>query len=405
MIKKVKVQQLRPGVFIKDYDCGWLGHPFLFGTKLLKNDKAIKKLEEWGVKEVFIDTEKGLDIEESPTLIENYLRAQQAPEPSPKKNPLPPRVPIQEEIRRAHLIKREARQIVHTMIKDIRAGRKIKINQAYDMLEKMENSIQRNKEALAYLVKIRKKDEYTLMHSISVSALMLLFANALGLKHEQRRKLGLGALLHDVGKIMIPDTILNKPSKLSETEFEEMKRHCEYCAHVFGSANDLPEDAFNIAMQHHERFDGTGYPGGFAGKEISPAAQMAAIVDVYDAITADRCYKSGILPVEGIRKIYEWRLHHFNKGLAESFVKCVGVYPVGTVVRMESGLLGIVLESTEILLKPRIRLFYNEKKSWFVPVKDVNLSLSAEYKDDRITGFVPPDKWKIDTSKIFSYER
>lgn len=402
MIKKIKVQQLRPGVYIKDYDCGWLGHPFLFGKKLLKSEKTIQKLEEWGIKEVYIDTDRGLDIEDSPTLIESYLQNKQELESSLQKTPLPARVPIQEEIRRARLIKREARQVVHAMIEDIKAGRKIKIDQAYDMLGKMENSIQRNKDALAYLVKIRGKDEYTLMHSISVSALMLMFASALGLKHQERRKLAIGALLHDVGKIMIPDAILNKPSKLSAPEFEEMKRHCEYCLGVLGSTHGLPEDAVQIALQHHERFDGTGYPAGFAGKEITPAAQMAAIVDVYDAITADRCYRPGILPVEGIRKIYEWRLHHFNKGLAESFIKCVGVYPVGTVVRLESGLLGIVLESTEVLLKPRIRLFYNERKNWFIPVKDINLSLSVEYGDDRILDFVPPAKWKIDPTKIFS---
>jgi HD-GYP domain-containing protein (c-di-GMP phosphodiesterase class II) len=286
-------------------------------------------------------------------------------------------------------------------MEDIRQGKRIKMERAYSMMDAMETSIDSNRDALMYLMRIRKKDEYTMMHSINVGVLILTMTTLLGLKREARLQLAMGGLLHDVGKVKVPDQILKKPEKLSTEEFMEMQRHALYSKGIFATSREVPPEAIQMALQHHERIDGSGYPFGLKGTDIGIAAQMTAVADVYDALTADRCYRDGVSPIDGLRFIYSGCGTHFNRKFAHFFIKAIGVYPVGSFVRLESGLIGIVVGSNRDLLRPVVRVFYNEARGWPVALKDIDLAKPlGQGGGDRIVGHETKNRWKVDPLRL-----
>jgi len=402
MIKKVRIEELRPGVFVHHFNCAWDNHPFLFNQKRVRNAEVIEKLRKWGIREVFIDTAKGNDVGEGPTLAEATSTTDRAlAQIATSAQPPPPHVPTHVEMLRARRVRYEATCFVHDMMDDIRQGRKIKMEQAYTMMDSMESSIDSNRDALMYLMRIRKKDEYTMMHSINVGVLLLTMATLLKLKREARLHLAIGGLLHDVGKVKVPDQILKKPERLSNEEFVEMQRHALYSRGIFATSREVPAEAIKMALQHHERIDGSGYPFGLKGEAISAAAQMTAVADVYDALTADRCYRNGVSPIEGLRFIYSGGGTYFNKKLTHLFVKAIGVYPVGSFVRLESGLIGIVVGSNPNLLRPVVRVFYNEERDWPVALKDIDLAKPlGQGGGDRIIRHELVNKWPVDPLKL-----
>ncbi len=398
MIKKVRTEDLKPGVFVHHFNCGWNRHPFLLNQKRIKSDKTIQRMLDWGICEVLIDTDKGLDVGEGPSLAEAARATDTAITEIATTAPLPrPHIPTHQEMARARKVRHEAMFFVHDMMEDIRQGKKIKMDQAYAMMDAMEISIDTNRDALMYLMRIRKKDEYTMMHSINVGVLLLTMATLLRLKRESRLHLALGGLLHDVGKVKVPAQILKKPEKLSPEEFVEMQRHALYAQGIFATSREVPPEALQMALQHHERIDGSGYPFGLKGDAISIAAQMTAVADVYDALTADRCYRDGVSPIDGLRFIYGGCGTHFNRKFAHFFIKAIGVYPVGSFVRLESGLIGIVVGSNPDLLRPVVRVFYNDSRGWPVALRDIDLAKPLGHGGgDRIVSHETANKWKVD---------
>ena len=304
---------------------------------------------------------------------------------------------VQEELVKAKEIVTEATQTVQTLMEEIRMGNQLDLEKADQVVEKMVGSVFRNKDALALLGRIKKTDEYTFYHSVSVSVLMISFAKHLGLDAPSIKMIGIGGLLHDIGKMHISSDILNKPGKLTEEEFSEIMKHAEYSHSILDQNPGINEISVQVASQHHERFDGTGYPNGLKGDEISKYGKMAAIVDVYDAITSDRCYRKGMLPAEAMKKLYEWSEHHFDKVFVEHFISCMGIYPVGTLVSIKHGLLGIVLDpGNKSLLHPTVRVIYNIKKGRHIIPYDVNLSEPFQgCPEGKIESYESPHKWNI----------
>lgn len=401
MIKKVSVDQLRPGIFVHDFNCPMTGENVFINETLIKTEKAIEILRSWGIKEVFIDTARGVDVsyggDSQPAVrksIDNGLHKLAEAKPATQQ-----KVPLKKELNLAKIIKQEAVSVLQRAMDSVRKGNPLETEQAFNLVEKMEKSVSRNQDALILLTRIRKKDEYTLMHSISVSSLVLAFCNFNKIPHDQAMHLAVSALLHDIGKTKIPLSILNKPGKLTAKEFDIMKRHVEYSASIMEGARELPAEAYDIAMHHHERYDGTGYPFGLKGSEISYGSQVTAVCDVFDAITSVRCYKDGLDSVNGLRKLYEQSGHHFNKELTFSFIRCIGVYPIGSYVKLENDLIGVVVGSTENILQPIVRIFFNDQKQSAVRVEDIDLSRAGV----NIANYESPDKWGIiDQKKIFT---
>jgi len=394
MIKKIKVKQLRPGMYVHDINCRWLRHPFIKNSMKIKDGAAIRKISEYGISEVYIDTVKGLDVEHFQTReeidrgIDNKLDDIAGSEYSSVK-----RVPLEKEILKAREIKKEAKQAVCGIMEEVRFGRPIKTDKVEKVVDKMVDSIFRNQDALITLGRIKQSDEYTYMHSLSVCVLMISFGKHLGFNTRQLKELGIGAMLHDVGKMQVPEEILNRKGELNDQEYELMKKHVEYSHVLLEKTEGISELSVLIASQHHERLDGKGYPNHLKGNDISIYGQAAAIADVYDAMTSKRCYQRRYEPTEVLKKLYEWG-DAYNKDLVQHFIRCVGIYPVGSLVRLESGLLGVVLDQgRENLLQPCLRIVYDTRKAKYViPPYDLDLSKAEK---EIISGCELPERWNI----------
>ncbi len=400
MIKKIPAELIKPGMFIHDLNVDWMDHPFVRNKFIVHNDEEIAKISVTGVREVYIDTERGLDLADAPTLEEvnatldaDLLRIAEAPSPIV-------RISYSEELARAQKIHLQATNAVKQVMRDVRMGQAIQMENVANVVEDITESVLRNSGALVGLSAIKDKDEYTFLHSVSVCTLMVTFAQSMGLDRELIRLAGTGGLLHDTGKMKVPNSILNKPGRLTEAEFAIMRTHPEQGWKILKEIEGMEAIPLDITLHHHERMDGTGYPHKLPGSEISQMAQMAAVVDVYDAITSDRCYHVGMPATEGLRKLWEWSKFHFNPELVQAFMRTVGIYPVGTLVRLESGRLGIVLEQNEgSLLQPKLKVIFSTKSNTYITPAIVDLARPMGLGGaDKIMGHEDPIKWGINVS-------
>lgn len=407
MIKKILVAQLRVGMFVHDFNCHWMDHPFPRNHLLITSDAQLEKVIRTGIPELYIDTSKGLDVADAPTLQE--ARADLEKEIvrlATKPLDAPPRRSVAEEMARAREVKDQAYQLVRTVMHDVRLGKAVELDQVEPVVENITESILRNPGALIGLLRIKNKDDYTFLHSVSVCTMLVAFCRSTGMDAATTHQAGLGGLLHDTGKALVPDSILNKPGRLTEEEFEVIKRHPQDGYNILRESKQVGDIPLDITLHHHERMDGRGYPDKLPGDRISLLAQMAAIVDVYDAITADRCYRKGMPAAEALRKIYEWSKFHFRPEQVQQFIRCVGIYPVGTLVMLESQRLGVVVEPHETnLLAPTVNVFFNAKSKLYIKPQMVDLSnpLGAG-GGDKIVSHELPEKWQVDPMKFFSLE-
>jgi len=402
MLKKIDSSQLKVGMFIHDLSCDWMTHPFVRNRFLLSKDEEIRKIVDAGIHDVVIDAAKGLDVQDAPTLAE----ARASTEAALAVIAAPPlvltRVSLGEELQRAAQIRSQAAGLVRTVMSDARLGRAVELDRVSPVVQNITESILRNPGALVGLLRIKNKDDYTFLHSVSVCTLLVAFCRSRGMDAETTHQAGLGGLLHDTGKAMIPDKILNKPGALTDEEFALVKRHPRDGYDILCKSPEIGPIPLDITLHHHERRDGTGYPDRLAGDAISELAQMAAIVDVYDAITADRCYHKGMSAAEALRKIYEWSKFHFNPVFAQEFMRCVGIYPVGTMVMLESGRLAVVVEPHATnLLAPKVNVFFNTKQNVYIKPQTVDLSRALGFGGgDKIVRHESPQKWNVDPMKF-----
>jgi len=386
MIKLVPVSRLRVGMYVHDLNRDWIEHNFLRNRFLIDSDKTLQKLLALGEGEISIDTSRGVDVEEPQDA------PVEPPAPPGDTPPAPGPIRLTEERQHAKKLHAEANRIVHSMMSDVRMGKQIAIEHIEPVVERIVESIFRQQDALLPLAQLKNHDDYTFQHSVSVCALMTSFARALELPREIIREIAIGALLHDVGKATIPDPILNKPGKLTDAEFEQMKTHVVQSKIILEATPGISPVALSVAAQHHERFDGSGYPNKLKGDGINQYGQMSAIVDVYDAITSNRCYHEGMPPTEALRKILEWSKFHFNPELVQVFIRSLGIYPTGSLVRLESGRLAVVEEQyPDKLMEPRVRIIFHTRGYYLKPEL-----IDLRHSQDRIVGCEDFRQWKID---------
>lgn len=394
MIKQIRTDQLKPGMYIHDLNCGWLDHPFISNAFHVRDQATVDKIVNLGIRELYIDTIRGADVWEARSQQEVNADLERRLQEIAKKQPEKPVVTeLKDETARARRLHGEANKIVRHMMEDIRLGQQVQVDRVEPLVEGMVDSIFRNQDALLPLARLKRHDDYTFQHSVSVCALLVAFGRGMKLPREAIKEMAMGGLLHDVGKARIPDNILNKPAKLSDDEFSKMQSHVTQGVVLLQQADGVSEIAMRVAAEHHERFDGTGYPDKLAGERISVYGQMAAIVDVYDAISSERVYHKGMPPTQALKKLLEWSSHHFDPQLVQAFIRAIGIYPTGTLVQLESKRLGVVVEQNEgNLLEPVVRVFYHAGKLHYIPPETLNLAKTQ----DRIASFENYEKWKID---------
>ena len=283
-------------MYIHDLNCSWLQHDFVRNRFVVADEGDVRKVRAIGVREIDVDTERGLDPDALPA-----TAAEPGPgaaEPAAATSPpvtgpaaVHTTTKTAAPFERACALHREATQIVRDMLVDIRLGKQIEMEKVEPLVGRIVDSIFTQQDALLPLARLKQHDTYTFQHSVSVCALMTAFARTLEVPREVIREIAVGALLHDVGKARVPDQILNKPGKLTEAEFDRMKSHVVQSKIILQATPGISPIALDVAAQHHERYDGTGYPNKLKGEQISLYGRMGAIVDVYDAITSNRVYR------------------------------------------------------------------------------------------------------------------
>jgi putative nucleotidyltransferase with HDIG domain len=278
-------------------------------------------------------------------------------------------------------------------------GNALNINETASLVDELNQSITRNPAALISLSRLKNADDYTYLHSVAVCVLMIALGRQLGLEGEVLRHVGVAGLLHDIGKIFIPHEILNKPGKLTNDEFNIIKGHPLKGWETLNNCDGINELALDVCRHHHERIDGMGYPDKLSGEALTLFARMGAVCDVYDAITSNRSYKKGWEPAESIRKMAEWKNGHFDEVVFHAFVKTVGIYPTGTLLKLKSGRLCVVTDqSKKSLIQPIVKVFFSTRSNVHIPLEIVDLSKST----DSIACLENPQQWGFNINNILS---
>ena len=385
-------------MYVHKLCCSWLTTPFWQSSFLVEEQQTIAKVLASGVTQLWIDTARGRDVAAVPVPRASVAAPAAVPDVVPAAFQFAPAAPapMSQELQRAATLIDKSRSAVLSMFQDARMGRAVDLHSAMPLVDEIAGSVMRNAGALIGLARLKTADNYTYMHSVAVCALMVALARQLKLDDAVTRELGLAGLLHDVGKMTLPAAILNKPGKLTADEFDIVKRHPAAGHALLQASGGIGAIALEVCLHHHEKFDGSGYPHGLQGEQISLYARMGAICDVYDAVTSNRPYKAGWGPAESLRRMAEWsRSGHFDDKVFAAFVKCLGIYPVGTLVRLKSGRLGVVAEQPlqGSLLLPKVKVFFSSKSQTYIA--PVLLDLAQPGTGDAIVGCEEASTWGL----------
>lgn len=399
MLKRISISDLRVGMYIHELGGAWLDHPFWRSSFKLEDRAALQKIVSSGIREAWIDTDKGLDVQGGTTEAEAAAEVERDLKESLDEPAAIRRRSTEEEVADAAELCTRAVAEVGKLFSEARLGRAIQPQTLMPVAQQIAESVERNPSVLAALLRLRRQDNYTYMHSVAVGALMVGLGHQLGMKSDELKELGLAGLLHDIGKVGIELELLNKKGRLSEQEYDHLRKHAPLGHQLLirGHASDI---ALEVAHHHHERADGSGYPDQLIGDTISIYARMAAICDVYDATTSDRPYKPAWTPAYALRKMAEWSRTQYDMRVFHAFVRTVGIYPVGTLVRLKSDRLGVVIDQHETaLLTPRVKVFYVIGKGQHLPTEIIDLADGA----DEIVSHEDPAAWGItDLSRQWS---
>ncbi len=371
MLRRVPISLLRPGMFLHAIDRSWLSHPFWRRRFLIRSEGEIAALRDADIDFVTIDTARGLaPDEQSPTPAPAPASAPAAPDADPMTDDGPAGLLAERE--RATAIVASAKQTMRGVFDNARLGKAVESAEVIAVVDEISGSVHRNSRALIGIVRLKSKDEYTYLHSVAVCALMVNFARHLGLPAATVRDLGLAGLVHDIGKMDVPSEILNKPGRLSDEEFAIARLHPERGVAMLGRMEAIPEAAIDVCHHHHEKIDGTGYPFGLKGDEISLAARMGAICDVYDALTSDRAYKHAWSPAEALTAMASWE-GQFDRELFFAFCQSIAAFPTGMLVRLRAQQLAVILPNGRRATRPRLRAFLDTVSGGLIEPRDLTL--------------------------------
>ena len=393
--QKITINQLKPGMYVlsvrtkgKSVNVKSEGY--------ISSKENIQKLIKAGITHLTVDPSRQKKAEKTDKIL---------PEIKEKITPTKAKkstngISLDQEMTKASKLYDDAKSLQHKILNSLTEHKTINVLEAKESTDAIVDYIFRNQDALACMTRLRIKDEYLVEHSLNVSILMTLFAKHLAFDREIIENLALGAFLHDIGKVLVPPEILHKPGKLTPQEYEVMKSHVDLGLEVLKESPDLPELVIEIVQQHHERLDGKGYPKQLTEQQISQVGRMIAIVDSYDAMTAERVYKVGMHPIKAFKILMKDAPDSYDNALVEQFVNCLGIYPIGTLVKLTSGKLGLIsrLNKSQPLL-PFVRVFYNTRLNQAIAMEELDLS-QTKHKD-QIDCCIKPGEFNINLLRFF----
>lgn len=359
----------------------------------ISHSQTIDKLRKSGIKHVNIDPSKTKSS--TPETSKNIL-----PKTIEVKKTVKKKVSFSAEMNKAKKLYSNAKTLQKKLLDDISKDKKLDMDSVNDTTNSIVDSVFRNHDALSCLSRLRIKDEYLIEHSLNVAILMSIFAKHLKIDRTTIEQLALGAFMHDIGKIKVPDHILHKPGKLTDDEYEQMKKHVGYGVDILSQETSISELSRNIVKHHHERVDGQGYPNKMAAEKLDRYSRMIAIVDSYDAMTADRVYKKGMAPIKAFKILRSNATKGYDTELVEQFILCLGIYPIGTLVKLSSGKLGLISQlNNNKPLNPFVKVFYNTRLNQAIPVEEIDLS-NNKYQD-QIDCCVRPEEFNLNLLGFF----
>ena len=416
MRRKVNVSDLAQGMYVCELDRPWRETPFLFQGFQISTQGELDLLRQY-CRYVFVETEpreataytqgrlwhagrRPPQVDETQHSSRPQLRIAETMAPQRRQPALAAKAgpSLEEEVEAIRTTHEQATTLIYTIMEDVQLGKSIDTVSAKQVVASMVKSVLRNPDALVCFTHLKKKDDYTALHCLRVSILALAFGRHLGLDESPLNVLGMGALLHDIGKMRVPTAILNKPGKLSEREFEIMKSHVPLGVEILQRTKNVPDKAIEVTRQHHERYSGCGYMQRLQQDQISQFGLIAAIVDVYDAITSDRVYQKGISALDALKKMYEWRGKDFHPTLIEQFIQCIGIFPIGSVVVLNTEEVGVVRTmNREQRLKPQVVVVLRPDKTHYRGLRAVDLAreTAPHGKPYEIAKVLPPGQYGI----------
>lgn len=401
MIIEQDILQLAPGSYVVDI-IEQRGNYKINKPGFVRDKRGIEHLIEQGIRIVSVDTSKRLEDEGHKTLESGASSEEGIEQPHQKQHSSMDDGKFTERLIHSKVLFDEAKGIQDKVLTNILQGKPVDPTPITEFTSESIDTIFDNPDALACVINIRKKDQYLLEHSVSVSILISIFGRYLNLDKELIQKLAVGAFLHDTGKVMIPDKILNKPGRLTDSEFEIMKTHAIHSKKIVYETEGISELSRQIVSNHHEKLNGEGYPLGKTADDLTRYDRMISICDIFDALCAQRVYKQGIAQIRAFAILLELaKMNHLDTTLVNQFIKCMGVYPVGSLVKLSSERLAIVGDrNPDTPTKPKVKAFFSLRQNTFVPTTEIDLSKSD---NDEIERGVRAEDFDLDMNKITEF--
>ena len=384
MFRKFAVHDLRPGMYIADTAGSALDSPFMYSTEgLIKTGEEVKDIVGQGFAEAVVDLDRsykewaalyGASAEQLFASVLEQKASSAGPPQSPS-DPLEPRVELREELPRAAAIYSHALKTTQRIIQDFKNNGELDVKAGSVVVKDIVSSVLRNLNALQAVSKLRSQDDYTFSHCVNVSMLTAMFVRNLGHSDDEVFDAGMGGFFHDLGKARMPSKILTASRRLTAEEFAVMRGHPRIGHDYLVKVPELSDTVRLAALEHHERIDGTGYPDAKQGEDISRLGKIVSIVDVYDALSSRRAYKDAILPYRVLCLLYDMRTGDLDPELTEQFIRCMGIYPAGSIVKLSTGEIGVVTQiSRAAPLQPKVLIVRDSRAA---PTAPHGLDLAA----------------------------
>lgn len=411
MRQRIDTDDLEIGMFVAELDRPWLESPFLFQGFLIENEQDLATLREV-CRYVFVDPERSRGTAAQRKAPQAAANAAQISVEAPRARLRRPPVDavrandprrFAESFQQVMKLQKRAHLALIRMIDERRIGRLVSFEPVLDVVRELTERVVENQNVALWLTKLREQDEFNATHSINVAILSIAFANHLGYEREALHAIGLGAMLHDIGLTEPSNDIIRQKVRLSEADFAVVRRHPMDGLFSLKRCHELPPMARDIIRSHHERIDGSGYPHGLKGDEIPRHVRIVGIADSYDAMTSDRAYRKAMQPPDALAELHREAERSFGHALVQSFIQCIGIYPVGSVVKLNTGAIAMVASTFPgVRLTPLVLLLKDSLGRHMTPRRMVNLATasSGSGRTWSIESVVDPSRHGINVTSI-----
>ena len=380
---KVFCNDLRIGMYVQELDRPWLETPFMFQGFCISNQDEIEKLRRHCEYVLINRIQSKPDIEiihtkaDSPPPAESRIR--EIAQKSSSSNRYTDSIIVEKELVTARRIYAESSGAIEKAFISAHNDDKINLAETRNATDKIVDSVLRNPDAFMLLQRLKSRDTYRYTHAINCCALAATFCRHMGFSKVEIQQISMGALLLDIGITKLPDSMLQKQGTLNPLSMKLVRNHVSFGIEILENTQNLPPIIRAMLLTHHERVNGKGYPNALKGEQIPVCGKIAAIVDCYDAMVSNRPYKEKVSPTNAACTMYNWRNTDFDEDLIEQFIQCIGAYPTGSLVELNSGQIGIVMSQNRVRrLYPRVLLILNSQKVKYEHPKTIDLWEYAE---------------------------